>query len=421
MSLLETTGAPAPPIPARHGRGLAHAQRIGRLLRMVAGGAGADPTPNEWRTLGEALTRGDPDMDRLMDWMAATGLREGRALFEKALEHGIEAVPDAPAPLRDFFETYGRQPEWVDEALLDRGAEACQITGQVGAWVMRDGALMGGYQSPDFNRVLVMTGALEKGSSKRLAETSHWWLACTAQGGMGRFGEGFKSTLRVRLIHAMVRRHVAQRPDWDLVTDGVPINQLDTAATQLAFSIVLLQGVRTLGYPLSGEDGRAVIHLMRYVGWLMGVELALQPRTEGAGMRLLYHTLLSVVAPSDTSGRTLARALADEPLSRPYAALPWLRRRWEREKNLSINLFFIGRAGMDNLGLPKRYIPWFPLMMMPVNAVRFALGMRSQAARRRMAAAGRRWQHAHMVSITGQAHNPVGGGLDAAHPVAASA
>ena len=162
-----------------------------------------------------------------------------------------------------------------------------------------------------------------------------------------------------------------------------------------------------------------MIHLMRYVGWLMGVELALQPTNERDGMRLLYGTLLSVVAPSDTSGRTLAQALADEPLNRPYKVAPWLRRRWEREKNLSINLFFIGRAGMDNLGLPKRYVPWFPLAMMPLNVVRYAWGSRSPQSRRRMAARGRRWQHAHMVSLTGQTDNPVGAALGAAHPIAA--
>lgn len=416
---LAAADASLPPFPARHGRGLVHAKRIGRLLRMVAGGAGADPTPEEWESLGQALTRGDPDMDRLVDWMTAVGTREARLLFERALEHGVDSIPDAPASLREFFAVYGQKPDWVDDALLARGAEVCQMTGAVGAWVMRDGALMGGYQSPDFNRVLVMTGALEKGSSKRLAETSHWWLACTEQGGMDRYGEGTKSTLRVRMIHALVRRHVARRNDWDLVEDGVPINQLDMAATQLAFSIVLLQGVRTLGYAFSAEDGKSVVHLMRYVGWLMGVEPELLPTNERDGMRLLYHTLLSVVAPSDTSGRTLARALADEPLNRRYKVLPWLRRRWEREKNLSINLFFVGRAGMDNLGLPRRYIPWFPLATMPVNVVRFAWGNRSPAARRRMAAAGRRWQHASMVAITGEASNPVGAGLGAAHPTAA--
>jgi hypothetical protein len=405
-------------IPARHGRGLVQAKKIGKLLRMIAGGANADPTPQEWEKLGHALTRGDPDMDRLVDWMTKVGMRKGRGMFETALERGIEAVPDAPAPLRDFFEIYGRQPDWVDEAQLERGAEVSQISGLVGGWVMRDGALMGGYQSPDFNRVLVMTGALSKGASRRMAETSSWWLACTGFGGMARFGEGFKSTLRVRLIHALVRRHISEQPEWDVVRDGVVINQLDMAATQMAFSIVLLQGLKTLGWTMSGEDSRSLIHLMRYVGWLMGVEMELQPKNEHEGRRMLYHTLLSVVAPSDTSGRALARALLDEPLERPYRVLPWLRRRWEREKNLSINLFFIGRAGMDNLGLPRRYIPWFPLLMMPVNLVTFAWGTRSPAARRRMAIRGRRLQEANVQIITGEMHQ-VGSGLGATHAAAA--
>lgn len=386
---------------------------------MIAGGAGAEPTEQEWENLGRALTRGDPDIDRLIDWMAQVGIREGKGAFDRALEHGLDA--DTPPPVREFFAKYEARPNWLDEAVMERGGEFCRMTGAATGWVLRDGALMGGYQSPDFNRVLVMTGALEKGSARRLAETTHWWLSVTEPGGMGRFGEGFKTTLRVRLIHGMVRRHVAKRPDWDVVADGVPINQLDMAATQLAFSIVYLKGMRTMGFPVGGEDGRGVLHLMRYVGWLMGVEMELQPADEKAATRLLYHTLLSVVAPSDTSGRTLALALADEPLTRHYKVLPWLRRRWEREKNLSINLFFIGRAGMDNLGLPRRYLPWFPVLMMPVNAVGFAWGARSPASRRATAARGRRSQRAHMVSITGEAHNPVGATLSPDHPVAANA
>lgn len=417
MSPAET--AAPPPIPARHGRGLVQARKIGKLLRMIAGGSNADPTEQEWERLGRALTRGDPDMDRLIDWMVSVGMRKGRGLFETALERGIEAVPDAPAPLRDFFAIYGRRPNWVDEAQLERGAEVMQMSGLVGGWVMRDGALMGGYQSPDFNRVLVMTGALEKGASRRMAETTGWLLSCTGFGGMDRLGDGFKATLRVRLIHALVRRHISEKPEWDVIVEGVPINQLDMAATQMAFSIALLQGLKTLGWTMSGKDSRALIHLMRYVGWLMGVEMELQPRDEAEGRRMLYHTLLSVVAPSDTSGRTLARALLDEPLSRPYRVLPWLRRRWEREKNLSINLFFIGQAGMDNLGLPRRYVPWFPLMMIPVNLVRFAWGTRSPAARRRMAIRERRKQETYLRMITGEIHQ-VGSGLGEAHAAAAA-
>ena len=44
------------PIPARHGRGLEQAKKIGRLLRMIAGGANADPTPEEWERAERRLS-----------------------------------------------------------------------------------------------------------------------------------------------------------------------------------------------------------------------------------------------------------------------------------------------------------------------------------------------------------------------------
>ncbi len=412
--------APAEPaIPLRHGRKLEQARKIGRLLRLVTG-AGAEPTPDQWRALGLSLTRGDAEMDTLIDWMAANDLRACRAMFETALERGIEAVADAPQPLRVFFATLDQRPDWVDEEMLERGAEVCRLCGDVASWVLRDGALMGGYQSPGLNRVLVLTGALEKGASKRLAETSQWWLACTESGGLARFGEGFKTTVRVRLIHALVRRHLAAREDWNPQVEGVPINQMGMAATQLAFSAVFLTGVRSMGMAVSRRDGRAVTHLMRYAGHLMGVELWLLPETEQEGLVLVYQMLLSLVDEQDSSGRGLANALADEPLYRPYPALRWLRTRFDRERNLSINLFFLGRAGMDNLGLPRRYIPWYPLLSAPWNVIRFAIGTRSAASRRRMADAGRRVQRRMMHSLTGTSDHAVGRGLADNHPVAAA-
>lgn len=406
-------------IPARHGRRLSEARRIGRLLRHVAG-TGAEPDPDRWRWLGERLMRGDAPMDRLVDWMVED-MRPRRALFEQAVERGIATVADAPSPLKDFFETYETRPSWVDMAAVERGAEFGRMVGNVGSWVLRDGALMGGYQSPGLNRVLVLTGALEKGAAKRLAETADWWLDCTDAGGLERGAPGYKATLRVRLIHALVRRHVGARPDWDPVIDGVPINQMDMAATQLAFSVVFLTGMRAMGCPVGGRDAKSVIQLVRYAGWLMGVDLALQPETEREGLTLLYQMLLSLVDHSDESGKGLSRALADEPLTRPYKYFGWLRQRFARERNLSINLFFLGRRGMANLGLPKRWVPWFPMLAAPVNFARFSLGARSPASRARMAKRGRTAQRAWVRDLTGRLRHKVGEGLGDDHPAAATA
>jgi hypothetical protein len=395
-------------IPARHGQDFERARLIGKRLRRLLGWGQVDPDAAEWQRLGEALMRGDPQMDAIVAWMGSELPGVGRKMFETALEAGIDAVPDAPDVLRVFFESVETPPNWVDERLLERGGQICRMCGNLGAYVLRDGALMGGYQAPGFNRVLVLTGALAKGPAKRLAETSEWWLACTEPGGLSRFGEGFKSTLRVRLIHALVRRHVPGATDWDEARDGVPVNQLDMAATQLAFGPAYLMGARAFGMMLSKEDGHAVMHTMRYAGYLMGIEEQFLPETEREGQLLLYRMLLSVVGQPDEAGYKLARSLADEPLGRHYRFMPALRRRFERERNLSVNVYFLGLAGMRNLNLPRRYVPWYPLMALPLYAMR---SLACRFAPERFARNGRRAQREWVRSLTGATDHRVGGAV----------
>lgn len=395
-------------IPTRHGQDFERAKLIGKRLRRLLGWGQIDPDAAEWQRLGEALMRGDPQMDAIVAWMGSELPGMGRKMFETALEAGIDAVPDAPEVLREFFESMEAPPNWVDTRLLERGAQICRMCGNLGAYVLRDGALMGGYQAPGFNRVLVMTGALEKGAAKRLAETSEWWLACTEAGGLSRFGEGFKTTLRVRLIHALVRRHVPGAMDWDPARDGVPINQLDMAATQLAFGPAYLMGARAFGMVLSAQDGHAVMQTMRYAGYLMGIEEQFLPETEREGQLLLYRMLLSVVGQPDEAGYKLARSLADEPLGRHYRFLQSFRRRFERERNLSVNVYFLGLAGMRNLNLPRRYVPWYPLLAMPWYAAR---SFACRIAPERFARNGRRAQREWVRSLTGATDHRVGGAV----------
>ena len=114
---------PFPPgfIPSRHGAAREQARSLLGILRLAASG---DPEPDaaRWRAMGESLMRGDPPADRLVEWMFAGDMKLTRPLFERALERGIKAVPDAPAPLREFFERVERRPHWVDMALVEEGA-----------------------------------------------------------------------------------------------------------------------------------------------------------------------------------------------------------------------------------------------------------------------------------------------------------
>lgn len=104
-----------------------------------------DPDAQQWRRLGERLTVGDEPMDRLVDWMASAGMAQMRPLFEKALAEGIDNVPDAPEPLREFFAGVETAPAWVDRDKLRKGQRALLRGGSDGMSIARDVSLLGGY------------------------------------------------------------------------------------------------------------------------------------------------------------------------------------------------------------------------------------------------------------------------------------
>lgn len=377
-------------IPSRHGADLREGRRMARSVGMLVRGD-PQPTPTEWQALGEALNHGDPLADAVAAWMHQAGMSVAHPLFERALQHGIGSITDAPAPLRDFFATCEQTPDWVDEDLLRQGAAVFQQAGMSAYYVLRDIALMGGYQAAGFNRTLILTGALKGRASRRVAETMKWTNDVTASGGMARFGEGFKSTVHVRLVHALIRARVRKMPEWDAPALGLPVNQADMAATYLGFSVVLLLGLRAMGVPVSQAEGHAVMHLWRYVCWLMGVDERWLRDSEQGGRKLLYQLLLTQLPP-DESSRQLGRALMNETLQLPYPHLRALRVRFERARHLSVTRLFVGARGMRALGLPRLVLPWYPLASAPFTLAWHTAHKLLPGGRARMQRIGRREQ-----------------------------
>jgi len=353
-------------IPDRYGIHIDQARRIASpILWLISDKNSAEPSPEEWQALGGQLNQGDPYADAVSEWLAANP--GNWRLIETALQKPVgESYQDLPDAVCQFFSHTQSEPDWLDKEAINRGCDVVARSGQTGMKVLRDFGLMAGYQASAINQTLVKTGALEKGAQRRVAETTKWWMDCTERGGILPGGEGFRTTLRVRLIHAMVRRQLSLRPDWDHEYLGLPVNQLDMQVTYLAFSVMFLIGQRVLGVPLSRQEADDVMHLWRYIGWLMGLDESLLASSEQAGRVALYRNLLSQALADETSCQ-LAKALMNEPLERHYPAFQWLRSHWDRQVHLSILRLFIGSQGMRALGLPQCTLPWYPLVFAPVN------------------------------------------------------
>nr|WP_221333545.1 oxygenase MpaB family protein [Nocardia transvalensis] len=396
-------------IPSRHPAGpqAVPGPGLGPFARMLGLRA---PTPAEFRELGAALTIGDAPMDELVDWMYRTGMAETRPLFEQALRDGIAAMPQAPEPLREFFDYVEAVPEWVDWDKIRHAELVFGLGGRDGVYVARDMSFLGGYLASGFNKTLLRTGALEKGPAKRFAETTQWAMDVSSAGGMRPRGLGYRSTLRVRMIHSMVRRHVAAMDDWRGEEWGLPINQTDMAATLVGALIAPMVGGIGMGRLVTPRDADAAAHFTRYVGWVMGVEERFLPTGFRDSVRILFHTMTAITNPDETSVQ-LALPMLDEPLGWHYSRMPGLRRRLARSQHLSIATLFLGSDAMRTLGLPAT-VPWYPLLRMPVNLARSVRDRVVPGRFVRAAAEGRAAQLAFIRTLTGTDSAVIGGSAD---------
>ncbi|MEV0358154.1 oxygenase MpaB family protein [Nocardia sp. NPDC050697] len=392
------------PVPTRHPERPRKAPGLGPFALLLGIGK---PSAERWRQLGESLLVGDEPMDRLVDWMDAEGMDATRPLFERALRTGIDSVPEAPEPLRAFFAAVEATPDWVDPDLLRHGERVFRSGGTDGLYFARDVSFLGGYLASGFNKTLLRTGALEKGPAQRFAETLQWAMDVSTENGMELYGQGYRSTLHVRLIHALVRRHVAAMPDWRGDEWGVPINQTDMAATLVGALLAPFVGGMALGIIPSRADTAAAAHLTRYVGWLIGVEDAWLPTGFRDGVGILYHCLGAITNPDDTS-RQLALPMADDPLTWHYPNLPALRGKIARSRHLSVTSAFLGPKAMRTLGLPA-HLPWYPALRIPVNLARSALVRVLPGGTGRAAVRGRSEQEDFLRLLTGAAEATIGG------------
>lgn len=261
--------------------------------------------------LAEFLTQVDPIADAVVaDIEAAHG---GWRTFEQAARFGVASTPHAPDSFHALFESIDHVPVWVNWATIDRGGELLLRAGPLGGLVLGLKSLVLGYTSPGGNKPLVLSGRLQEQAARRLNETARFVQATITPGAMRPRGEGWQITLKVRLIHAHVRRMILKTGRWDAEAWGAPANQHDHAGTSLLFSIIVVQGLRQLGMRIPQDDAEAYMQLWRWSGWLMGIDPELLVGSEAEAQRLGDIIAATQGAPDEDS-RTLTAALLGAPL-----------------------------------------------------------------------------------------------------------
>lgn len=329
-----------------------HQQLKSKVVQRLLAGRALPVEPKQLEGLARQMLEGDPLADEVIAMFQQLPPGQGRKLLDTALENGIDAIPDAPQALINLFRQVDTVPVWVDRDKILQGAKAFLRTGPFAEMVLRNLALTGGYLSGPAIKTLAFTGQLDRKTPRRLVETARFWLDLMDDDAMSRFGPGFKSAVRVRIMHAQVRNMIMKSGRWKTEEWGLPVSQSDMMATVLEFSIVTIIGLRALGFRFTREEREAMYHLCRYMGYLSGVQESILPCDEQDAQRATYMQFL-LAGQSDEDTRLLGQAIYNVPVQRAgEGKIAQFAARIDQNYRTGFTRLLLGSKSSDALGLP---------------------------------------------------------------------
>ncbi|KAI0011672.1 hypothetical protein F4779DRAFT_626372 [Xylariaceae sp. FL0662B] len=208
-------------------------------------------------------------------------------------------------------------PDWVDWQQIERGQKVFYRYAGPAMTSLTFLSLLGGMGSGRVVETLDRTGGFSANVVKRrLLETTQHTLNVTRDlESIKPGGDGFVDSVRVRLLHAEVRRRIMQmaaaRPEYyDTRELGVPINDLDSIGTISTFSATVVW----MGLPRQGIWPRAqeiadYLALWRYVAYLMGAPHGWMA-TPASVKTMMESLLVSEIRPSRGSAKLANNIIA---------------------------------------------------------------------------------------------------------------
>ena len=148
---------------------------------------------------------GDPDADAVIEQMASLDGGTAAQLFRLGLntedpEEREQVLRDAPSALRDFLRKLDTPPDWVDTSVYMPGIRMFHRNSRLVLGAFVGGTLIEGF-STNISKSFLVTGRLREYGVRRLKQNNRHMIELFMPGGMERNGDGWKLSIRVRLVH----------------------------------------------------------------------------------------------------------------------------------------------------------------------------------------------------------------------------
>lgn len=225
---------------------------------------------------------GDPDADALVGELSTLDPEQAYRFLQAGMDEEEDVLRDAPPLVQSFFQDLKTPPEWVDLDAFGPGIRAFHRNANLVLAGMLGGVLVEGF-STNISKSFFITGRLRDQGVRRLQQNNRHMIELFFPGGLTRQGDGWKLSVRIRLVHAQVRHLLANSEDWEQEAWGVPLSAAHVGFAITAFSARLIKHMRSLGADFDREERASFMQVWRYSGHLMGIpDTILYEREEDA-------------------------------------------------------------------------------------------------------------------------------------------
>ena len=229
---------------------------------------------------------GDPVADAAVEDLTALG-RDEVARFIAAGMNGVDdsVMNAAPATLREFFRSAEIQPDWLHHGTFMPGIRMFHRNSYLILMAFVTGVLIEGFMTT-IAKSFLLTGRLRDKGVRRLGQNNRHMTEIFFPGGLDRYSDGWKLSVRIRLIHGHLRRLLNDSDEWDSEAWGTPISAAHLGFAISAFSARLLKHIKTLGGSYNQEEYDSFMAVWRYAGYLMGIPETILFRDAEDALRL---------------------------------------------------------------------------------------------------------------------------------------
>ena len=293
---------------------------------------------------------GDPVADTLMQELADLAPEQVHRHIKACIEGDEGGTRQAPEALREFFRDIETLPDWYHSEDVLPGCSLFHKYSDLFLTTFVVSVIIRGFTTL-ISLSFFATGRLLDYGVRRLKQNLAHLLEIMIPGGLDPQGDGWKLSVRIRLVHAQVRKLLAESDQWDTPAHGLPLNSAHIGYAAASFSAMMLQDAMKLGVEANAKECASFMHIWRCSAWLMGVPDAMLFRNE-EDAREIIRVSLACEPPLEMESIAMSHALIN---STPFVIGIEDRSKREKLAKLGFRLAraILGNETADELRFPK--------------------------------------------------------------------